>query len=268
MLSASEIRTYYRNVNLQVSSDWNLGRKHFRIETLNHRFVKLNRFENRINLRELGKYCVKYAPRHVYMSALNWLFPERVGKKHKANRAAPIGGEYVVDVDSYTLCKWHDHKLCSNFTRICLGCLDKAQHMAVRIGETVERYYSDIAIVFSGSRGFHVWGLDFDLADWTNYDERNPIKSHEVARFMFTKLVAAQSYGFNRDHFILSVDPMRILSVPNSMNAETGLVCSYIGDRKDLENRSIRRIVENAKPTLQIYGHAEPIGAMKHSALR
>lgn len=141
---------------------------------------------------------------------------------------------------------------------VCLGCLEKARYMTVHACEAIERYYSHVAVVFSGNRGFHIWVFDFDLRDWTHYDEKNPIRSHEVARFNFTRLVAAQARGFNRDHFILSVDPMRVVSVPGSLNGESGLVCSYIGDRKELERSSMRGIVEDAKPTEAIYGHAEP----------
>jgi len=48
MLNAWMVRAYYRNADLHIPQDWNLSRKHIRIETLNHKFVKLNRFENRI----------------------------------------------------------------------------------------------------------------------------------------------------------------------------------------------------------------------------
>ena len=65
------------------------------IETLNHKFVKLNTFENRVNPHELRHHCVKYAPIHVYFSVLNWLFPERVGKKYKCRYAVPMGARAV-----------------------------------------------------------------------------------------------------------------------------------------------------------------------------
>jgi len=61
--------------------------------------LSLTKFRNRINERSLG--CSVLGLR------LTWLlfsfgsaFPERVGKKHKAKYAVPVGGEYVVDVDS------------------------------------------------------------------------------------------------------------------------------------------------------------------------
>ncbi len=43
--------------------------------------------------------CVEYAPVHVYFSVLDWLFPERVGRKSKSNKAEPASDEYVFDVD-------------------------------------------------------------------------------------------------------------------------------------------------------------------------
>ena len=264
MISVGEIRAFYGSGHVfQVPSPWNLSRKHFRIETLNRRFVKLNRFENRVNANELRKFCVRYAPCHVYMSALDWLFPERVGKKRKANRAVPVGGEYVIDVDSYTLLRRHNHVHCSNTLKICYGCLETSKGMAVKACEKVERYYSDVAVVFSGRRGFHIHVLDFDLGDWTYYDERNPIKSHEVARLRLSRILALETYGFDRSHFILSVDPMRVLAVPGSLNAESGLRCLHIGGRRDLETLTVRAIVDRSKPFVWVYGHPEPAKAMK-----
>jgi hypothetical protein len=106
--------------------------------------------------------------------------------------------------------------------------------------------------------------LDFNFRDWTDYNERNPIKSHEVARYKFSKIISLDTYVFDRAHFILSVDPMRVISVPNSLNAETGLRCSYIGSRKDLENMTINSLLlYHSNPALEIYGYPEPVGAVK-----
>jgi DNA primase catalytic subunit len=51
---------------------------------LGGRWIKLNRFENMINSRELMKYLEKYVPAHAYMSVMDWLFPERVGLELKS----------------------------------------------------------------------------------------------------------------------------------------------------------------------------------------
>ena len=57
-----------------------------------------------------------------------------------------------------------------------------------------------------------------------------------------------QTYAFDRVHFTVSVDPMRIVTVPNTLNGQTDLVCRYIGDGKNLERLSIAELVEKAKP--------------------
>ena len=229
-----------------------------RLKTLDNKFVKLNKFENRINAKELRDYCVHISPVHVYFSVLNWLFPERVGKKYKGNCAVPIGnGEYVVDIDSYLFHRWHKHRF-SKVWNVCRACLEVSKELTIQACLQIEEYYSKIAIVFSGRSGFHIHVLDFDLRDWTHCDYRNLIKSHEVARFKFSKIISLQTYCFDRAHFILSVDPMRIITVPNSLNGETGLKCIYIGDGKDLELHSIENILALARPIKELYGYPEP----------
>jgi len=113
--------------------------------------------------------------------------------------------------------------------------------------EAIEQNYSDLMMVFSGRKGFHIRILDFNLRDWTYYNERNPIKSHEVGRFKYTKLLA-DLVPVNRPHFLLSTDPMRIISLPNSLNGESGLVCTPIGDRRVLERLTIDEIIRLANP--------------------
>ena len=89
------------------------------------------------------------------------------------------------------------------------------------------------------------------------------MKSHEVARFKFCMRLAHDTHVYDRNHFILSVDPMRVVSVPNSLNAETGLVCRFIGDRKDLEARSIHGILESSNPALFVHGRPESLLTMR-----
>jgi DNA primase catalytic subunit len=262
MLEPWRISRFYSNSKLEVPTMWNLSRKHFRVQTLDGRFIKLNKFRNRLNERELKDFCIKFSPLHVYFSVLNWLFPERVGKKYKGNYAVPLNGEYVIDVDSYVMNKPHRHYYLGS-SRICYECLEISKGLTIQACESIEEYYSDIAIVFSGKRGFHIHVLDFNFRDWTHYNERNPIKSHEVARYKFSKNISLDTYVFDRAHFILSVDPMRVISVPDTLNAETGLKCLYIGKRKDLEDISINALLYHSNPALEIYGYPEPVKAVK-----
>jgi len=167
-----------------------------------------------------------------------------VGKKRKANHSLPIVGEYISDVDANAIPLEHRHY---NRGAVCPDCLYNAKRLAVQVCEVVEQNYSDLMIVFSGRKGFHIHILDFNLRDWTCYNERNPIKSQEVARFKYTKLLAGL-VPVNRPHFLVSTDPMRIISLPYSLNGETGLACVPVGDRRTLERLTIDEIIKLANP--------------------
>ncbi|MGB9718905.1 MAG: hypothetical protein ACPL4E_10820 [Thermoproteota archaeon] len=58
---------------------------------------------------------------------------------------------------------------------------------------------------------------------------------------------------FDGRHFKLSVDPMRVISSPYTLNASTGLVCKPIGNRIILERKSVARVLDEANPALAIW---------------
>ena len=129
-----DIRAYYETAPLDIPNLWNLSRKHFRIVSPNRKFLKLNKCRNRINVRELRYFCIRYAPLHVYFCVLDWLFPERVGKKHRANRAVPLQGSYVFDIDNTNVWIPHNHVE----GRICKECLINSKHLAIHVCEGIE----------------------------------------------------------------------------------------------------------------------------------
>lgn len=218
------------------------------------RFVKLNHFSNRLNEKDLRFYCWKLAPTHVYFSVLNWLFPERVGKKYKARYCVPLNGEYAIDVDAYLILFKHKHKVDDHWY-VCNECLDMAKRMTLQLCEIMQKY-TQIAVVFSGCAGFHVHVMDFDYHDWAPYREKDPIWCHSASRFKFTKLLQEQTHVFDRAHFTVSVDPMRVVTVPNTLNGKTGLTCSFIGSAKDLEKLTIPKLLEKCK---SFHGYPEPL---------
>jgi len=158
MLNKDRLRCFYRNgfEEAPIHGNWpRLWNKHFRIETLNGQFLKLNRFRDRLSFKALQRYCVKYAPAHLYMSVLNWLMPERVGEKPRARHAYPIGGEYVVDIDADTV--WRPHsararreKTCRiefkenglEITGPCAQCFSKSFRTLFKASKSMEREIS------------------------------------------------------------------------------------------------------------------------------
>lgn len=55
MLTVDAIRRYYSAVNWRLPEKWSFAKKHYRLETLNGQFVKLNRFRDRMRLDELRR---------------------------------------------------------------------------------------------------------------------------------------------------------------------------------------------------------------------
>lgn len=182
-----------------------------------------------------------------FLAARARALPRRVSKKKKASKAYPIGsGEYVVDIDSYLNHKPHSHRTRNN--EACPGCLENAKELSMRVLDKLAENYSDIRIVFSGRAGFHCHVLDFDVRDWTHVDEDNIVKSLEVGRLKYTTYLAKQiPEAFDRAHFILSCDVMRVMSVPESLNALTGLLCSYLGNPHEFGWSSVDDILRKAK---------------------
>jgi len=89
------------------------------------------------------------------MSVTDWLFPDRVGPKRKAHHALPIGGEFVVDVDSYLARYLHRH-IVSPVSLVCADCLEASKHLTLDLCDRILENYSRIGIIFSGRRGFHI----------------------------------------------------------------------------------------------------------------
>lgn len=157
----------------------------------------------------------------------------------------PIGGEYVFDVDNTNVWMPHNDHVKG---MICRSCLANSRDITLHILDHILENYSRVKVVFSGRRGFHIHVLDFDFRDWTENHEHNPVKAHESARFKYSLLLAKRCYGFNRQHFILSTDPMRVVALPGSLNASSGLICMFIGSRMDLEKADIHSLLKKADP--------------------
>ncbi len=64
-----------------------LWRKQFKLRLYDRTFISLNKLRPRLTFQNLKRYSVRFAPVNLYMSTLNWLMPERVAEKSKANHA-------------------------------------------------------------------------------------------------------------------------------------------------------------------------------------
>jgi DNA primase catalytic subunit len=222
-----------------------LWRKQFKFVSSNGRFIVANKKMSRLNHYKLKKYAIKVAPIHIYSSVLDFLQPNRVASKEISRRAYVVGGQFVIDIDHYMFYRPHSHR--TEPEGFCYGCLENAKMLTLKVLDTVSENYNRITIVFSGKQGFHIHGRDFEVRDWTYYDERNPLKSHEVARRKYVELIREKiPQGFDIPHYILSCDVLRVITVPETLNGETGLICSSYNP-SEFRLSSIQEIIEKAK---------------------
>jgi DNA primase catalytic subunit len=149
-----------------------------------------------------------------------------------------------------------------------------SKRLTLHLCEAIQKYYSKLAVVFSGCQGFHVHVMDFSYDDRVPYREKDPIWCHAASRFKFTKLLQKQTHVFDRAHFTVSVDPMRVVTVPNTVNGKTGLICTFIGAPKDLERLTFPEVLDKSKTFPHSYpetlessvSNQSPNGSMKSSA--
>jgi hypothetical protein len=83
-----------------------------------------------------------------------------------------------------------------------------------------------------------------------------------------------QTHVFDRAHFTVSVDPMRVVTVPNTVNGKTGLVCTFIGSPRDLKRLTVSEVLDLSKTFPHGYpetlessvSNESPNGSMKSCA--
>lgn len=253
MLTSDQIRRYYYQgfkeepIHKQWKHLWN---KHIKIRAQDGNFYKLNKLRPRLTFKALKRLCIHYVPRSVYMSALNYLMPERVGRKKYLKHAYPFGGSYCIDIDSHVLRKRHNHRM--DTRGLCVNCIDVSKEATLSITDKISENYSDIQIIFSGRRGFHIWVRDFNPSDWVNHQGCIP-KTFESSRYVYSLKLKKTVEGFDSPHFILSCDVTRVLSFPNSLNARTGLKCLAIGTPQSLEALEPINIIQEADAILDLY---------------
>ena len=249
LFETDEIKRFYENWREKpVHREWlHLWRKEFRAQLPSGGFVSLNRLRNRLNFRVLKRLCIERLPVHIYQSALNWVSPNRVGFNHMSHGAYPYSrSEYVMDIDAYLNYQPHSH--CTRKNEPCIGCIQNAYDLTVKVIDVIEENYKDIKLVFSGRQGFHIHCFDFIVEDHTHMDAHNMVKSHEVARFQYTSQLAEKvPEAFDKANFDLSCDPFRVMSMPESFNAVTGMSCSYLGDSKQFKRLSVDEILHMAR---------------------
>ena len=212
---ASELRRYYKECDLDLSSITDLRFRHFRFLLPNGRFRKI---PDRITDPEkLRRWLVRYAPLDVYYSVSCWLAPERLGSKEKTPLSdnVLIYSDLIFDIDR------------SPFSR---RNIDSARKDAKKLAAFLDRNGIEIKYVaYSGSKGFHI--VCKDPRVYESPDPRVREKEAKVFRERLVEDMKGEKIRFDEK---VTKDLRRIIRVPGTVNSKRGYVCTVI-ERQDLD---------------------------------
>jgi len=204
--------------------------RHFRFQLFGgkYRFIRIKDvIESPIHLY---KTIIRYIPKNAYYTPVKWLNPIYVAKTKKEIDIM-LSFPLYFDIDIKHMPKKSFPTVKDNTKRLI-------EFIEKRYGLTPD------LVVFSGRQGFHVyyWNFDSDLISLS------PIKRIVEFKKKRERIVhELLEEGIIVDSQI-TIDPYRILRIPNTLHGRTGLIASVI---TDIESFDIRK---NAAPfEIEIY---------------
>ena len=217
------IRAYYRSappasITLPPESSRRQFRLAVRKATGKLVFVKV---QDRVRTGQaLLPHLARAAPHHGYFTTSTWLDPQRLGPKDLAK--AKRGGYQVAHNVFLNQGLYFDIDLKASLA-------EAARHL-LRLRDLLhaEWGFTEFKAVYSGSKGFHLYVLDFDIKDFVPAVEADPRKredQHPVVKARFTD--AAVKAGIAVD-VAVTLDPRRILRVPGSVHGKTLNLCEPV----------------------------------------
>jgi len=179
------------------------------------RFVKI---DDRVRSSEvLRRWLLRLAPSHVYFTTSRWLDPQRLGpaplRQRKAGYAIAhnvlLGQELYFDIDAP-------------------GDLDGAREDASALLRFLKAEgLRDLALVYSGSKGFHVHAYDFEprFLPRLPEDPRKREAATQAARADLVTRIVRAGIGIDVE---VTMDPRRILRLPGTIHGKTFNICEFV----------------------------------------
>lgn len=170
--------------------------------------------------KTLLDHLQRSAPHHAYFTTSTWLDPQRLGPRDfkKAKRGGyPVAHNVFLNQGLY-----FDIDIKTSLAEAAAHLLRLRDLMAREWG------FEEFKAVYSGSKGFHLYVLDFELRDFVKQVEADPRKredQHPVVKAKFTE--AAVKAGIAVD-VAVTLDPRRILRVPGTVHGKTLNLCEVV----------------------------------------
>ena len=179
------------------------------------RFLKI---DDRIRDPEtLRRWLLRLAPSHVYFTTSRWLDPQRLGPRDLRRRRAgyPIAHNVLLGQELY-------------FDIDAPGDLEGAKEDAsALLGFLNGEGFRDLALVYSGNKGFHVHAYDFEprFLPRLPEDPRKREAAVQAARADLVARIVSAGIGIDVE---VTMDPRRILRLPGTVHGKTFNICEFV----------------------------------------
>jgi DNA primase catalytic subunit len=188
--------------------------RHFRFEIFSEKTRKFRRLKDIIESKEqLWQRIARIVPKNAYFTPTKWLNPIYVGKTKKELNVM-LSSTLYFDID--------------------FGLLEPPTFMQAKKNtqELINLVYVKYSknpdlVVFSGKQGFHVYYWDWNSPSIVNLHPMDRIKQFTVERKEI--LGELSIHGVIVDSQI-TLDPYRIMKIPNTLHGGTGLIAKPVKD--------------------------------------
>ncbi|MFW9924011.1 MAG: hypothetical protein ACFFDW_12065 [Candidatus Thorarchaeota archaeon] len=215
------LRDYYQKTDLWIPPYASQRQFRFFVYGLNKR-TRVLKIQDRIYSTEiLRKLLVKYTPIDVYYSTSCWLDPQNLGPRSFKKKGKP---GYEVASNCYLYSELY-------FDIDAPGNFDLAKKEVIRLYDFLknEYHFSDIKIIYSGGKGFHVYVHDFKLEDFVEQiycDSKLREGQAQDVKLEFVKRILHE-----QDILIdapITLDTRRIIRLPMSIHSKTLNRCQFV----------------------------------------
>lgn len=220
------IRGYYKKARLWIPPSSNFT--HYRFFLVDGAVVKIR--DRITSVNRLRKALVRFAPLHAYFSSSLFLNPTTIGRRtDKISQNHFLGSNFILfDIDK--------------------NSLEEAKKEVKTLCPLLETRYGhkNLKILYSGSRGFHVFDFDFavmpveDPREW----ERKTLEQKKMMAQEVAELVDIDE--------VISWDTRRITRIPLTIHGGSGNLAEWVSMEKidDFQPTKIVDLPELPKPRL------------------
>jgi DNA primase catalytic subunit len=210
---------YYKEVfNPEAVVIPDLKFRHFRFQVFSEGKFFLRLRDIVRSKRQLYQRISKIVPLNAYFTPVRWLNPIFVSRSRDELDVILFSALYF-DVDSNALkpSSFEQAKLTTKHLVDYINCkYDKKPDL----------------VVFSGRRGFHIYYWDWDTSKIRTMSPRIRIDSFIIERKRMLKELLA--HGIIVDERV-TVDPYRVMRIPNTLHGKTGLIARNISDTEKFD---------------------------------